>query len=92
MATVEERVRAVVVDKLGVKEESVQEEGTSFVDDLKADSLDLVELIMALEEEFSTPDNPVEIPDKDAEGIRTIGNVVNWLKVHGVKDAEEVAV
>ena len=83
MATVFERVRSIVVDKLGVEEGEV-EEGSSFVDDLNADSLDLVELIMAFEEEFSTDDNTVEISDDDAANIRTVGDAVTYLAEHGV--------
>lgn len=85
MATVIERVRSIVVDKLGVEEGDV-EQGSSFVDDLNADSLDLVELIMAFEEEFSTDGNAVEISDDDAANIRTVGDAVNYLVEHGVSD------
>lgn len=86
MPTVYERVKDIVVDKLGVDEGDVKE-GSSFVDDLGADSLDLVELIMAFEEEFSTPDQPVEISDDEAGNINTIQNAVDYLKEHGVPDA-----
>lgn len=85
MPTVYERVKDIVVDKLGKDEEEVQEV-SSFVDDLGADSLDLVELIMAFEEEFSTDDNPVEISDDDAGNIATLQDAVNYLKEHGVSD------
>ncbi len=85
MPTVYERVKDIVVDKLGKDEEEVQEV-SSFVDDLGADSLDLVELIMAFEEEFSTGDNPVEISDDDAGSIATLQDAVNYLKEHGVTD------
>lgn len=85
MATVIERVRSIVVDKLGVDEGDV-EQSSSFVDDLNADSLDLVELIMAFEEEFSTDDNQVEISDDDAANIRTVGDAVTYLVEHGVSD------
>lgn len=85
MATVIERVRSIVVDKLGV-EEADMEETSSFVDDLNADSLDLVELIMAFEEEFSTDDNQVEISDDDAANIQTVGDAVTYLVEHGVSD------
>ena len=85
MATVIERVRSIVVDKLGVEEGDV-EQSSSFVDDLNADSLDLVELIMAFEEEFSTDDNQVEISDDDAANIRTVGDAVAYLVEHGVSD------
>ena len=85
MPTVYERVRTIVVDKLGVDEEDVTE-GSSFVDNLDADSLDLVELIMAFEEEFSTGDSSVEISDEDAANIATISDAVTYLKEHGAKD------
>ena len=85
LATVNERVKSIVVDKLGVEESDV-EESSSFVDNLNADSLDLVELIMAFEEEFSTDDNQVEISDDDASNIRTVGNAISYLKEHGVAD------
>ena len=85
MATVIERVRTIVVDKLGVEEGDV-EENSSFVDDLNADSLDLVELIMAFEEEFSTGENQVEISDDDAANIRTVGDAVAYLVDHGVSN------
>jgi acyl carrier protein len=85
LPTVFERVKSIVVDKLGVDGEDVQE-GSSFVDDLNADSLDLVELIMAFEEEFSTDDQAVEISDDDAGNIHTIKDAVDYLKQHGVQD------
>ncbi|HEX9722329.1 MAG TPA: acyl carrier protein [Candidatus Paceibacterota bacterium] len=85
MTTIFDRVKSIVVDKLGVDDKDVQE-GLNLVDDLKADSLDLVELIMALEEEFSTDDKPVEIADEDAGNIHTVKDVVEYLKQHGVKD------
>lgn len=68
-----EKVRAIVVEQLGVEEEEVTLE-TSF-EDLNADSLDIVELVMALEEEFN-----IEIPDEEAEKIRTVGDAVNYIK------------
>jgi acyl carrier protein len=58
----------------------------SFVDDLGADSLDLVELIMSLEEEFGKPDQKVEIPDEDAEKIVTVQDAIDYLRDHGIKD------
>ncbi len=85
MATVFERVRNVVVDRLGVDEDAV-EPGASFVDDLNADSLDLVELVMGFEEEFSTDDDPIKIPDEDAEKIRTIQDAVDFIKGKGISD------
>jgi|TARA_B110000116_G_C16402153_1_gene387926 acyl carrier protein len=85
MATVIDRVKAVVVDKLSVDENDVVP-GASFVDDLNADSLDLVELIMAFEEEFSTDGNPIEISDEEAEGILSVQNAIDYLKAHEVED------
>ena len=86
MPTVYERVKIIVVDKLGVDEGDISE-GSSFVDDLGADSLDLVELIMAFEEEFSTDDQAVEISDDDAGNINTINDAVDYLKGKGASDA-----
>ena len=74
-----------MIDKLGVEEEKVVPEA-SFNETLDADSLDLVELIMALEEEFSTDDLEVSIADEDAEKIVTVQNAVDYLKEHGVED------
>lgn len=73
MSSVEERVRKIVVEQLGVDEEQVTTEA-SFVDDLGADSLDTVELVMALEEEFNT-----EIPDEEAEKITTVKQAVDYV-------------
>ena len=73
MATTYERLKKLVVEQLGVDEEQVTPEA-SFVEDLNADSLDLVELIMSLEEEFGT-----EISDEDAERIRTVGDAVEYI-------------
>lgn len=86
MTTVYERVKIIVVDKLGVEDTEVAEE-SSFVDDLNADSLALIELMMAFEEEFSTDDQPLEISDEDAAGIATIKNAVDYLKAIGVGDS-----
>ena len=84
MATIFERIKKIVVDQLGVEAEEVVP-SSSFVDDLGADSLDLVELIMALEEEFSNPASKVEIPDEDAEKIITVQDAVDYIKDHGVE-------
>lgn len=85
MATVFERVRKIIVEQLGVDEEDVVPTA-SFVDDLNADSLDLVELIMSMEEEFSTGDRTVEISDEDAEKIVTVQDAVDYIKDHGIED------
>ena len=86
MATVFERVKKVVVEQLGVDEKEVVPTAR-FVDDLGADSLDLVELVMAFEEEFSNPSHKVEIPDEDAEKIVTVQNAVEYITDQGVKEA-----
>ena len=85
MSTVFERVRAIVVEQLGVEEDEVTP-AASFVDDLNADSLDLVELIMSLEEEFTSDVGDLEISDEDAEKIATVQDAVDYLKDHGVED------
>jgi acyl carrier protein len=85
VATIFERVRSIVVEQLGVEEEEVTI-SASFVDDLNADSLDLVELIMSLEEEFHTDSPDLEISDEDAEKIATVQDAVDYLKEHGVED------
>ncbi len=86
MATVFERVKKIVVEQLGADEKDVVPTA-SFVDDLGADSLDLVEMIMAMEEEFSSPNQKVEIPDEDAEKIATVQDAVDYIKDQGVQDA-----
>lgn len=85
MATVLERVQRIVVEKLGVEESAVAPTA-SFAEDLNADSLDLVELIMAFEEEFSKGVTKLEISDEDAEKILTIQQAVDYLKEHGIED------
>ncbi|MDP2953935.1 MAG: acyl carrier protein [Chloroflexota bacterium] len=86
MATVFERVRKIVVEQLGAEEKDVAPKA-SFVDDLNADSLDLVELIMALEEEFSKGGKPLEISDEDAEKIVTVQDAVDYIKERGIEDS-----
>lgn len=71
-----EKVKGIIVEQLGVSENTVTMEA-SFIDDLGADSLDIVELVMALEEEFD-----IEIPDNDAEKVATVGDVVDYIKEH----------
>jgi acyl carrier protein len=85
VATIFERLKRVVVEHLGVEEEEVVLTA-SFVDDLGADSLDLVELRMSLEDEFSTPSRKVEIPDEDAEKIITIQDAVDYIRDLGIGD------
>jgi len=84
--TIYERIKPIVVEQLGVEEANVKP-AASFVEDLGADSLDLVELIMSLEEEFSTPAKKVEIPDEDAEKIVTIQDAVDYIKDLGIEDS-----
>ena len=86
MATVYDRVKKIVVEQLGVEESEVLP-AANFVDDLGADSLDLVELIMSLEEEFSSPAKKVEIPDEDAEKIVSVQDAVDYLKDFGIQDS-----
>ena len=81
MSTIEERVKKVVVEQLDITPDEARPEA-SFVDDLGADSLDTVELVMALEEEFDT-----EIPDEEAEKIRTIQQAVDYIKKHDKSEA-----
>jgi acyl carrier protein len=85
VATVFERVRKIISEQLGVDEGEIKPE-TSFVDDLNADSLDLVELIMSLEEEFSKAGKSIEVSDEDAEKIITVQDAVNYIQEHGISD------
>ncbi|MSQ29884.1 MAG: acyl carrier protein [Dehalococcoidia bacterium] len=85
MATVFERVRALIVEQLGVEEDEVTA-NASFVDDLNADSLDLVELIMSIEEEFSKDSNQMEISDEDAERLRSVQDAIDYLRDQGIED------
>lgn len=85
MATIFEKLKEVIVEQLGVDGNDVTPE-VSFTEDLNADSLDLIELITAVEEEFSTPTNRLEIPDEDAENMKTVQNAIDYLRDHGIKD------
>jgi len=73
----DEKVKKIIEEQLGVEGDKVQE-NASFIDDLGADSLDIVELVMAMEEEYD-----IEIPDEDAEKLKTVGDVSNYLKEKG---------
>ena len=73
---IEARVRSIIADQLGLSVEEVTD-GKQFIEDLGADSLDIVELIMAMEEEFQT-----EIPDEEAEKIRTVGDAMSYVRAH----------
>ncbi len=85
MATVFERVKKLIVEQLGVDENEVVP-NASFVEDLNADSLDLVELIMSMEEEFSKEGKPVQISDEDAEKIITVQDAVDYIRDLGIED------
>jgi acyl carrier protein len=76
MASTEEKVKSIIVDQLGVSESEVTD-SASFVDDLGADSLDTIELVMAFEEAFG-----IEIPDEDAEKIKTVRNAIDYVESH----------
>ncbi len=76
MASVEEKVKSIIVDQLGVNESEVTG-SASFVDDLGADSLDIIELVMAFEEAFS-----IEIPDEDAEKIKSVQDAIHYVESH----------
>lgn len=80
MASIEQRVKEIIVEQLGVEEDEVSSEA-SFIDDLGADSLDTVELVMAFEEEFN-----IEIPDEEAERISTVQDAIDYIKTN-VKEA-----
>jgi acyl carrier protein len=75
-ATIEQKVKNIIADQLGVGEEEIKPT-SSFIEDLGADSLDIVELVMAMEEEFE-----VEIPDEEAENIKTVQDAVNYITSH----------
>ncbi|MBU0533605.1 MAG: acyl carrier protein [Candidatus Omnitrophica bacterium] len=77
MSDIEQKVKDIIVEQLGVKKEQVTE-NASFIDDLGADSLDTVELVMALEESFN-----IEIPDEEAEKIRSVGEAITYINNHG---------
>jgi acyl carrier protein len=73
---IEAKVKSIIADQLGVGEDEIKGE-SSFIEDLGADSLDIVELVMAMEEEFE-----VEIPDEEAENIKTVGDAINYINTH----------
>jgi acyl carrier protein len=73
---IEGKVKSIIADQLGVGEDEIKQE-SSFIEDLGADSLDIVELVMAMEEEFE-----IEIPDEEAENIKTVGDAVNYINTH----------
>jgi acyl carrier protein len=75
-SAIETKVKNIIADQLGVGEDEIKPE-SSFIEDLGADSLDIVELVMAMEEEFE-----VEIPDEEAENIKTVGDAINYITTH----------
>ena len=83
MATVAERLKKIIIEQLGVEPDQVVP-GASFVQDLNADSLDLVELVMAIEEEFSNPDKKFEIPDEDMAKLKIVQDALDYLKSRGI--------
>ena len=87
MATIFERVKKIIAEQLGVDEGNITPK-TSFVEDLNADSLDLVELIMSLEEEFGQGGQSFEISDEDAEKIVTVQDAVNYILEHSIAEDE----
>jgi acyl carrier protein len=74
--TIEAKVKSIIADQLGVGEDEIKLE-SSFIEDLGADSLDIVELVMAMEEEFE-----IEIPDEEAENIKSVGDAINYINTH----------
>lgn len=85
MATIFERLKKIVIEQLGVEEKEAVPTA-SFVDDLGADSLDLVELTMSLEDEFGSPSRNIEIPDEDMQKIVTIQDAVDYIRDLGIED------
>jgi acyl carrier protein len=85
VATIFERLKKIIVEQLGVEDNEIVPPA-SFVDDLGADSLDLVELIMSMEEEFSDPSQKIEIPDEDAEKIVTVQDAIDYIRGLGIQD------
>jgi acyl carrier protein len=75
-SSIETKIKSIIADQLGVGEDEIKPE-SQFIEDLGADSLDIVELVMAMEEEFE-----VEIPDEEAENIKTVGDAINYINTH----------
>tara|TARA_B100001540_G_C15656861_1_gene573698 strand:+ start:705 stop:962 length:258 start_codon:yes stop_codon:yes gene_type:complete len=85
MATIEERLYEIIAESLSVNIEDIKSD-SSFIDDLDADSLDVVEMIMAMESEFSTDDNDLEISDEEAENIVTVADALAFLDKKGITE------
>ena len=81
-ASIENKVKSIIADQLGVGDDEI-EPTSRFIEDLGADSLDIVELVMAMEEEFE-----VEIPDEEAENIKTVGDAINYIQTHKPQGGE----
>jgi acyl carrier protein len=87
MATVSERVKKIIANQLGLVENDIRPD-SRFTEDLNADSLDMVELTMAMEEEFSTPERAVSIPDEVAESIKTVQDAIDYIRNLGSPDKQ----
>ena len=85
MATIEERLYEIIAESLSVEKDDIKSD-SSFIDDLDADSLDVVEMIMAMESEFSTDDNDLEISDEEAENIVTVADALAFLERKGITE------
>ena len=85
MATIEERLYEIIAESLSVSVDDIKSD-SSFIDDLDADSLDVVEMIMAMESEFSSDENDLEISDEEAEGIITVADALKFLDEKGISD------
>jgi len=85
MATIEERLYEIIAESLSVSADDIKPD-SSFIDDLDADSLDVVEMIMAMESEFSSDGNDLEISDEEAEGIITVADALKFLDEKGISD------
>ncbi|MEC7880376.1 MAG: acyl carrier protein [Chloroflexota bacterium] len=85
MATIEERLYEIIAESLSVNVDDIKSD-SSFIDDLDADSLDVVEMIMAMESEFSSDDNDLEISDEEAESIVTVADALAFLDKKGITD------
>ncbi len=85
MATVSERIRKIIANQLGLVESEIAP-NARLVEDLNADSLDMVEMTMAMEEEFSTPEHALSIPDEDAESIKTVQDAIDYIRNLGSAD------
>ena len=85
MATIEERLYEIIAESLAVSVDDIKPD-SSFIDDLEADSLDVVEMIMAMESEFSSDGNDLEISDEEAEGIITVADALKFLDEKGISD------